>query len=540
MRITGTGHASIFIETGAGSILCDPWVNPAYFTSWFVFPDNSQLDWERLGNCDYLYVSHLHRDHFDAKNLAAHVNKDATVLLPEFPVDDMEKELRELGFHKFRTFPNEQVVELDGGLKVMIQAMTAPNDGPLGDSSIWLEYDGVRVLNQNDARPHHLDTFTALGPIHAHFLQYSGAIWYPMVYDLTDKARRAFGKQKRERQLDRTMRYIEMANATHVFPMAGPPCFLDDDLWFLNDIHGDEGNIFPDQQVFADHMAAHGKDNAVILLPGSTWEISHDGLHTQTTHPIEDVRGFFEVDNKTRYLRDLQQRMRPVLQAERASWSHPEIDLLAELQRRVEPIMAQADHMCAGIGGPVEFALTGPARVVGGAPGSGRADDGSPAVTEEPEVLETITFDFVNRVVRRPQEGDKPRYFFRTERVFIEHLLYTGEIDWVNSLFLSARFTAKRVGQYNEYVYTFFKCLDDERVNYVEGWYASQLIEEDEDIELDGWVVQRRCPHLQADLTRFGSVEGDILTCALHGWKFDLESGRCLTSAGHEIRATKS
>jgi UDP-MurNAc hydroxylase len=28
-----------------------------------------------------------------------------------------------------------------------------------------------------------------------------------------------------------------------------------------------------------------------------------------------------------------------------------------------------------------------------------------------------------------------------------------------------------------------------------------------------------------------------VLTCQLHGWKFDLPSGRCLTSVGHEIRA---
>ena len=49
--------------------------------------------------------------------------------------------------------------------------------------------------------------------------------------------------------------------------------------------------------------------------------------------------------------------------------------------------------------------------------------------------------------------------------------------------------------------------------------------------------MQRRCPHLKADLTRFGIVEGNVLTCQLHGWKFDLASGRCLTSVGHEIRA---
>ncbi len=83
MRITGTGHASMRIDTSAGSILCDPWVNPAYFASWFPFPDNSLLDWAALGQVDYLYVSHLHRAHFDAKNLTQHVSKKATVLLPE-------------------------------------------------------------------------------------------------------------------------------------------------------------------------------------------------------------------------------------------------------------------------------------------------------------------------------------------------------------------------------------------------------------------------------------------------------------------------
>jgi UDP-MurNAc hydroxylase len=31
-----------------------------------------------------------------------------------------------------------------------------------------------------------------------------------------------------------------------------------------------------------------------------------------------------------------------------------------------------------------------------------------------------------------------------------------------------------------------------------------------------------------------------VLTCALHGWRFDLPTGRCLTSAGHEIRAART
>jgi len=69
VRVTSVGHAGFRIDTEAGSILCDPWVNPAYFASWFPFPDNSRLDWDALGEVDYLYVSHLHRDHFDPKAL---------------------------------------------------------------------------------------------------------------------------------------------------------------------------------------------------------------------------------------------------------------------------------------------------------------------------------------------------------------------------------------------------------------------------------------------------------------------------------------
>jgi UDP-MurNAc hydroxylase len=94
------------------------------------------------------------------------------------------------------------------------------------------------------------------------------------------------------------------------------------------------------------------------------------------------------------------------------------------------------------------------------------------------------------------------------------------------------------VGQYNEYIYTFFKCLAPDRVMYAEGWYADQKNDEG-DIRIGDWIVQRRCPHLRGDLSRFGSVEGTTLTCAMHGWQFDLPTGQCLTSdaPGHELRS---
>ena len=49
-------------------------------------------------------------------------------------------------------------------------------------------------------------------------------------------------------------RSIDDLQASYVFPSAGPPCFLDEELWGFNDIFGDESNIFPDQQVYLDWL----------------------------------------------------------------------------------------------------------------------------------------------------------------------------------------------------------------------------------------------------------------------------------------------
>ncbi|MFI5957193.1 Rieske 2Fe-2S domain-containing protein [Cryptosporangium sp. NPDC051539] len=504
--MTGLGHASALIETAHGSVLCDPWVNPAYFGSWFPFPDNSELDWDEIGKVDYLYVSHLHRDHYDPENLKR-ISKSATVLLPEYPTDELHDALHDLGFTKIFRTVNGEVHDLDG-LKVMIQALKSPTDGPIGDSSLWLDDGNLKLLNQNDARPTELSTFAELGHVDIHMLQYSGAIWYPMVYELTDHAKQVFGEQKRARQFDRTIRYIDDLKASWIVPIAGPPCFLDEQLWQFNDLGTDPGNIFPDQQVFIDHLQEKGYDNGVLLLPGSKADFAAPGAPVE--HPYEPSSVFGE--NKEQYLRAFQERKKGVLEAEKASWSHPEIDLFPALKEWIEPLLAQADKLAAGINGPVRFTAADAER--------GDVD---------------LVIDFVEREVRL-YDGERARYRFTAPRNLIEHLVAIHEIDWVNSLFLSCRFSAARVGPYNEYVYAFFKCLSEERLTYVEGWYAEQSTD-DEDCEIDGWAVQRRCAHLKADLTRFGKVEDGVLTCQMHGWKWRLKDGSCLTSVGHPMRS---
>jgi UDP-MurNAc hydroxylase len=510
MRITGLGHASVLIETAHGTVLTDPWVNPAYFGSWFPFPDNSQLDWDSIGQVDYLFVSHLHRDHFDPEHLRKHVSKRATVLLPEYPTTELEDALRDCGFSSFVRPASEELVELDG-LQVLVQALTSPTDGPIGDSSLWLSDGRFRVLNQNDARPSELALFRELGPVDGYLVQFSGAIWFPMVYELPARAKQAMGRSKRERQFDRTLRYIEELGASYVFPTAGPPCFLDEELWGFNDIFGDESNIFPDQVVYLDWLRAHGHDEGRLLLPGTVVDLAEPGAPER--HPFAPETIYASTATKTGYLRQMQARRLPEVAAARAGWTHPEIDIVGTLTEWFTPLLAEADHIAAGIDGGVRFTCEDAER--------GDVD---------------VLIDFAAREVR-PYADEKVRYRFRTRRAYVEQLIADHEIDWVNSLFLSCRFSAQRIGPYNEFVYVFFKCLSEERLNYAEGWFAEQnAAEAAETITLDGWEMQRRCPHLKADLTRFGRIEDGVLTCQMHGWKWRLADGKCLTSVGHDLR----
>jgi UDP-MurNAc hydroxylase len=347
--------------------------------------------------------------------------------------------------------------------------------------------------------------------VDGYLVQFSGAIWFPMVYELPARAKESLGRTKRERQFDRTLRYIAEARARYVFPSAGPPCFLDEELWGFNDIFGDESNIFPDQRVYLDWLAEQGHDEGRLLLPGSVADLAQPGCPVR--HPVSDA----EVDNlfadKESYLREYAARRMPEVEAAKATWAHPEIDILAALREWFTPLLAEADHMAAGIDGGIRFICED-------------ADRG------DVDVL----LDFQAREVRE-YEGEKVRYRFRTRRAYVEQLIHEHQIDWVNSLFLSCRFSAHRIGQYNEFIYTFFKCLSEERLNYAEGWYVERnAAEAAEDIELGGWRLQRRCPHLKADLSRFGEVEDGVLTCQMHGWKWRLSDGTCLTSVGHPLR----
>ena len=236
MKITFTGHAGLLIETNDVNILCDPWHsdNPAFFKTWSVYPDNKNLDWDKIiSKTDILFVSHIHEDHFDKKFLKRlhSKNKEVKVLIPNFRYDVLENKLRKIGFNNFITR------ELNIGNTTAVTYCSEKIDREREDSSICIDDGNLTFLNWNDSTftpENKEDIMNRFKKIDWATGQFSGATWWPTCYNYTEEKKQGFISQFKERKVSHYEGMIEYLGVKKIIPSAGPSCFLQKNMYHLN------------------------------------------------------------------------------------------------------------------------------------------------------------------------------------------------------------------------------------------------------------------------------------------------------------------
>jgi hypothetical protein len=271
MRVTSMGHAALLCETEDVRILMDPWlVGPANFRSWWHLPETN-LDTDGLPRLDYLYISHLHGDHFHVPTLKL-LDQRPTVLVPRLYHDRMVSLLRSLGYSRIQ--------ELSHGAEVRLGRSTRACCLQMGNDSLLAVADSsAAMLNANDCLQGNDPriTLTLLGRLGERyrfdiaFLAFGTAGPFPKCYRFEDPAESLDPWIKERAMLNGFVQGARASGARTVVPFAGGFALLADRLMWMNEVKTTPADA-------AQALRAKAPDLEVLEMnPGDIWD-SRTGL----------------------------------------------------------------------------------------------------------------------------------------------------------------------------------------------------------------------------------------------------------------------
>jgi UDP-MurNAc hydroxylase len=436
MRVTYYGQACILIEVAGKKILTDPWLTEgAYFGTWFhthLLADAGVTPEMFPKDIDYIFLSHEHQDHLDPSTLR-HFSPDTPVLICKFATPRFRRYLERLGLRRVWEIPSNQPMDLEGGVTATILGTAEYTN----DSALLVEGEGCTVFNETDCKLNYAD-LQRLGErgIDIGFYMFSGANWYPMMYDYPDDVQRMLVEQRRRALLRSLVQRVKVTKPRIIVPAAGPCTVLHPDMLWLNSA---ERGIFIDPQ--AAMTALYD-----AKVPGKP-------LHMAATDVWDSQSGYehrapaaFCVPRQE-YIRDASERMAPQIRARQAAEPPAGGDLAQRLTAYFnERVAIQTPMVRHRINAKLALLVTGPQGGV-------------------------WTVDFTAPGPEYVTEGLAPDWTYKVQ--VEDKLLYpfvVGELSFLEDLFLSLRVQlARRPDEYNEPLYHFLYEPDPEKLH---NWYA--------------------------------------------------------------------
>lgn len=499
MKVTALGHAGLKVETGRVTVLVDPWFSPegAFQASWFQFPDNSHLITSSLFEPTAIVISHEHLDHVDPWFLSR-VPSSVPVVIPRYPSPVLRHKVELGGPRPIIEVPPWERVDLAENTSVFFVSEESPMNH---DSAVVIQGNGQTLLDLNDARLFPVQ-FRGIrqevgGDVDLFAFQGAGASWYPMCYPYPSERRKQLSHQKRLAKFAYAASAIRVVEPTVSLPFAGPPCFLDQEIFRHNDEM--ETGIFPDQEQVGDWLAGQGIENTVVLLPGDGWDVA------PRVKDSDPAWSDFSLADRTPYLEPYAERRRQQIEGVRARNPEPTENLWDPFQEYFTRLLAMSRYFNGRIGMPVGFDITGP----GGGQWAVDFRPGSEGVSNE---------------------MGECGYTYRFSSRWLPSLL-SGSTPW-EDFFLSMRFEAWRDPDvYNDHLLGLLKFAEPEALEAVEGFETSMDSDERITIHAEGksYSIGRYCPHAGNDLSNTAEIlPGGIVRCLAHHYEFELETGRCV------------
>jgi UDP-MurNAc hydroxylase len=301
MKFTILSHAGIAIEHGGVQVVMDPWlVGSCYWRSWWNFPPAPEALINDL-KPDFIYLTHLHWDHFHGPSLRRLFKASTPILVPKVPTQRMVRDLEWLGFRNVIEMPHGTAFQLGSDF-----SLRSYQCGPAVDSAAVITGGGVTLFNCNDCKFFGLPLaqITARFP-KIDFVLRSHSSAAPVPYCVDDYSRVFPELRSQQHYIDEFCRFALHVGARYAIPFASNHCFLHRETEQFN-----RTSVSPEDVRYHYEMLTSrtGQDSrCVVMAPGSSWS---------------DVDGFavvpFDYSRREEYVEQLRERNADTLESQYA------------------------------------------------------------------------------------------------------------------------------------------------------------------------------------------------------------------------------
>jgi UDP-MurNAc hydroxylase len=265
MKITVLSHAGLCLEHNGVKVVSDPWlVGSCYWRSWWNFPEPPNALIENL-QPDYIYLTHLHWDHFHGPSLKKLFAPETRILVPKVHTTRMLRDLEWLGFKNVTEIPHGGQVKLGEDF-----TLHSYQFGLGVDSAMLVSGGGYTVFNCNDSKCFGLplQQITEQFPkIDFVLRSHSSATAVP--YCIEGYEADFANMRSQQDYIEEFSHFALHIGARYAIPFASNHCFLHKDTFRFNDKAVRPEDIRPYYQQLATQMQLESE--CVVMAPGSSW-----------------------------------------------------------------------------------------------------------------------------------------------------------------------------------------------------------------------------------------------------------------------------
>lgn len=257
-------HASLLVRSGGTTLLTDPWlVGSCYWRSWWNFPPVAPELIENL-RPDYIYITHVHWDHFHGPTLRR-FPKTTPIVIPLERSSRTKRDLNAMGFSNVIELPHAKSLELNPDFRI-----TSYQFSPWGDSAVAVEAEGFSLLNANDAKFMGLP-LTQILKSHKRFdfaFRSHSSANDRICYQRTDEGEAKPREEDPMIYAQSFFNFMEKVKPRYAVPFASNHCYLHKDVYHLNNIIETPARV----EEYLKTAGGFSSTELRVMVSGDSWD----------------------------------------------------------------------------------------------------------------------------------------------------------------------------------------------------------------------------------------------------------------------------